>query len=83
MVQVIKVKCLNCEKNYNAFLFDDKGYSLSQYPCPACGSIKKGMYKNQTYKLNKMPKDFSSMDKIMMDKVIQNKIIPFDKPLAK
>lgn len=78
MVQVIKVKCLDCNKDFEVFLLKDKGYSLSKYPCPNCRSIRKGMYKNQLHKLDKIPEEFSSMDK-----VIQGKIIHTAKPSEK
>ena len=50
---IIKCKCLDCNKDFNAFIFPRKegekliGHSLTSYPCPYCMSIKKGRYKDK------------------------------------
>ena len=47
---IIKCKCLECGQKYNAFIFPHKegekiiGFTLQNYPCPNCQSIKKGRY---------------------------------------
>ena len=58
MSLIVKCKCLECEKDYNAFIFPYKegekqiGFDLQNYPCPYCRSIKKGRYRTNGEKEN-------------------------------
>lgn len=73
---IIKVKCQNCEKNYNAFIFPPNekgktiGWDLKKYQCPYCRSINKAIYREEIIKLDKFTERFISMKNAIQDKTL-------------
>lgn len=76
----IKVKCQDCEKDYNAFIFPPSesgkklGLGLKDYKCPHCRSTNKAIYKGEVSKLDKITEGFTSMKD-----AVQTKIFPVSK----